>query len=156
MKIAKYLKDAFGIDDLSIEMAAGTPMLFGRVDWSVAKLPIAAVSGGLNRLAPMLFAVANHPKGAIFIDEIEDGFYYRKMESIWSMLLGLAESYESQVFASTHSLECIQAAANVARSDPGKFSFIRVIKKENKSVLHEFSGSDFATTLEAGFDPRSA
>jgi AAA15 family ATPase/GTPase len=119
------------------------------------KVPLNVVSGGLNRLTPILCAILNVPKGTVLIDEIEDGFYYKKMQSIWATLLKLADENDVQIFATSHSLESITAAAKVAEQHPEKFSLIKVANDGEKSSLELFEGADFTATVEAGFDPRS-
>lgn len=153
-EIARYLSEHFGIGDLSIEMDAGVPMVFAKMDSVPHKVPINIVSGGVNRLVPILCAIANNPKGAILIDEIEDGFYYKRMYSIWDILLKLSDSSDGQIFATTHSRECIEAAAQLAEKFPDKVT-LTIMKNDGKSAaLEVFDGEDFSSTIEAGFDPR--
>lgn len=155
-EVAKYLEQYYGIEGVSIELNAGAPMVYGRKPPQTEKIPLPSLSGGLNRLAPILFSIACFPKGAICIDEIEAGFYYQRMPKIWEMLLHLADEHESQIFASTHSAECLAAAAKIAEQYPEKFALIRATNREGKSKLELFDGSDFASVIEAGFDPRSS
>jgi hypothetical protein len=153
-QIAKYLHDEFHVKDFSLEMNAGIPMVFVRTDDASEKMPLPIVSGGLNRLMPILCSIPNVPKGTVLIDEIEDGFYYKKMESIWTILMNMAVENDVQIFASTHSLECITAAAKVAEKNPEKFALIRAANRNGKSTLELSPGEDFTATVEAGFDPR--
>jgi AAA15 family ATPase/GTPase len=61
----------------------------------------------------MIFALLINPKKIIFIDEIENGLHYTAYPDIWKTLFRLAIELDSQIFATTHSLEMIQAFADV-------------------------------------------
>jgi AAA15 family ATPase/GTPase len=61
----------------------------------------------------MIFALLINPKKNIFIDEIENGLHYTAYPDIWKTLFRLAIELDSQIFATTHSLEMIQAFADV-------------------------------------------
>lgn len=154
-EIERYLEEEFHVRDLSLEMSAGVPLIFGKIESVPEKVPLNVVSGALNRLVPIMCSIVNYPKGAILIDEIEDGLYYKKMESIWEMLLKLADENDSQIFASTHSQECLVAAAKIAEKYPEKFALIKATNTGKNSTLELFDGDDFAATVEAGFDPRT-
>lgn len=154
-EIAAHLREEFNVEDFSVELSAGVPMVFVKVRDVPEKLALPVVSGALNRLMPIMCALVGNPKGAVLIDEIEDGFYYKKMESIWEALFQLAIKNDAQIFASTHSKECIAAAAKVAEKHPEDFALIKVAHGNGKSTLELHEGDDFVAAVEAGFDPRA-
>ncbi len=45
----------------------------------------------------------------LMIDEIDTGVHYLKLPEMWSIIFRLAEETGVQIFATTHSLDCIQA-----------------------------------------------
>ncbi|NCR41192.1 MAG: AAA family ATPase [Microcystis aeruginosa W13-11] len=67
----------------------------------------------INRLIEIIFALLLNPKKIIFIDEIENGLHHTAYPDIWKTLFRLAMELDSQIFATTHSLEMIQAFADV-------------------------------------------
>lgn len=77
------------------------------------RLPISLFGEAINRLIEMIFALLINPKKIIFIDEIENGIHYTAYPDIWKTLFRLAIELDSQIFATTHSLEMIQAFADV-------------------------------------------
>ncbi|CAO5064376.1 ATPase AAA-type core domain-containing protein [Microcystis aeruginosa] len=77
------------------------------------RLPISLFGEAINRLIEMIFALLINPKKIIFIDEIENGLHYTAYPDIWKTLFRLAIELDSQIFATTHSLEMIQAFADV-------------------------------------------
>jgi hypothetical protein len=77
------------------------------------RLPISLFGEAINRLIEIIFALLLNPQKIIFIDEIENGLHYTAYPDIWKTLFRLAIELDSQIFATTHSLEMIQAFADV-------------------------------------------
>jgi predicted ATP-dependent endonuclease of OLD family len=47
--------------------------------------------------------------GVLLIDEVDTGLYYRTQTDMWRLLLDTAKRLNVQVFATTHSLDCVRA-----------------------------------------------
>jgi AAA domain/AAA domain, putative AbiEii toxin, Type IV TA system len=88
--------------DISIELDAGSPVLFAKVASLPQKIPLGVASGGMNKLAAILLAIPIQSGGVVLIDEIENGFYYDRMQMIWEALLDFVNEFKCQIFASTH------------------------------------------------------
>jgi hypothetical protein len=140
--------------DLSIEVSAGLSMLFIALKDMPEKIPISLASGGMNKLAALLLAPAVQPGGIVLIDEIEAGFYYKRLPLIWESLYEIAEHYNSQIFASTHSAECLEAAAAIAEKHPKDFMVIRPVMEDGESKIRQFDGSRFVNAIEEQIDIR--
>ena len=80
-------------------------------------IPFALLGGGLGRLAGILLSIADAPGGVVLIDEVENGFHRSVLSRVWSAIGEAAGRYETQVFATTHSFECIEAAHEAFRED---------------------------------------
>jgi AAA15 family ATPase/GTPase len=50
---------------------------------------------------------------ALLIDEIENGLHHSVLTTIWEGLFNASAEIGVQIFATTHSLECIRAAHSV-------------------------------------------
>jgi predicted ATPase len=151
---ARFREHFKEVKDLSIEVHGGMPLLFARLQGSEEKVPITSISGGMNKLAAVLFAIPSMAGGIIFIDEIENGFYYKRLPEIWRSIAHFADAYEVQVFASTHSEECLRAAASTAANAPETFSLIRSVKIDGTTALRQFSGRDFVDAIEEHVEVR--
>jgi AAA15 family ATPase/GTPase len=73
-------------------------------------LPLVLMGQGLGRFASILLRIANARNGVVMVDEIENGFHYSVMEKVWRAIGEAARRFDVQVFATTHSWECIGAA----------------------------------------------
>jgi len=59
-----------------------------------------------------IFACKN---GQLFVDEIDNGIHYTKLDRLWEIILTVSKEQNVQVFATTHSKECIESYARVAK-----------------------------------------
>jgi len=85
------------------------PMLYG--DLGTGRLiPLPLMGGGMVRLCSLGLAIASSPNGVVLIDEVENGFHHTVLKKMWSAIEDLARQFNVQVFAATHSRECITAA----------------------------------------------
>ena len=75
-------------------------------------VPLGFLGDGIGRLLSMVLAFHNARDGSILIDEIENGLHYSKLLEVWKSLDWLSREFNVQVFATTHSYECIVAANN--------------------------------------------
>jgi len=78
--------------------------------------------------------------GILLIDEIENGIHHSVMPELWKTVAALAERYNAQIFATTHSIECVLAAYEAFSSrEPYDFSLYRLeqVKGKIRSVQYE-------------------
>jgi AAA15 family ATPase/GTPase len=77
------------------------------------RLPIALFGDAINRLARIVLKLLNNNSSILLIDEIENGIHYTNQREFWQILFRLAIELDTQIFATTHSLEMIRAFADV-------------------------------------------
>ena len=58
----------------------------------------------------------------LLIDEVENGIHHSVHKQIWTGLAEVAETLDVQIFATTHSAECLEAA-NDAFAERGAYDF---------------------------------
>ena len=68
---------------------------------------------GINRILTIILSMVNVENGYFFIDEFENGLHYSVQKDLWKMIFYLAEKLNIQVFATTHSSDCINAFQEV-------------------------------------------
>ncbi|MBE7473653.1 MAG: ATPase [Anaerolineae bacterium] len=94
---------------LAVLVRGGAPMING--DIGVGELvPLPLMGEGVVRLASIVLAIANAQNGTVLIDEVENGLHYSVMVNVWKAIAFAARQSNTQIFATTHSWECIRAA----------------------------------------------
>jgi AAA15 family ATPase/GTPase len=79
--------------------------------------PVSLSSFGdaIYKVVSIILKALNAPKGGVLlIDEIENGLHYTVQDEFWRLLFILANEFELQIFATSHSLEMINAFNKVA------------------------------------------
>jgi len=85
------------------------PLLY--VDAGLSEmLPVTQMGQGFNRLLDIYSELLAAEAKVLLVDEIENGLHHTALPTIWEGLFHAASEVDVQVFASTHSLECIRAA----------------------------------------------
>lgn len=86
-----------------------------------------------------IFAVEN---GYIFIDELDNGIHYSLLDELWEIILTLSKELNVQVFATTHSKECIESYCRIAEKlDEKDVSLITLVKnkeKQTKAIVRDY------------------
>jgi hypothetical protein len=80
-------------------------------------IPIGSFGDGMWRLLAMAIAISQCRGGVLLVDEIDTGLHYTVLPDMWRLIMEAARSLEVQVFATTHSSDCIQALADACASD---------------------------------------
>ena len=119
-------------------------------------LPIRLVGDGLGRLLFVLLAIAANPDSIILIDEIETGFHYTMMETLWKLIAQSAREYNCQIIATTHSYECIQKAVLGIRSTEmeKQFCMYRVEHRDGENRAFRFDGEMTQQSIEMNMEVR--
>ena len=97
--------------------ASGQPMIWADVGLPEL-LPLPVLGEGMNRITRLVLAIASTPDGVVLVDEIENGLHHSALKKVWKTIERVAEQSNTQVFATTHSYECVVAAhAVLSQSD---------------------------------------
>jgi hypothetical protein len=94
---------------VSTILAAGGTILYGDIGLG-RMLPLALMGDGLARFASLILRIATARRGVVLVDEIENGLHRSIIRKAWTAVAEAARLFDVQVFATTHSWECIQAA----------------------------------------------
>jgi GTPase SAR1 family protein len=73
-------------------------------------LPLPLAGEGMVRLASIAIDLASAPSGVVLIDEVDTGLHYSVMSQVWKAIAITASKLNVQVFATTHSAECVRSA----------------------------------------------
>lgn len=101
---------------LSLLVIAGKPAIHGNLGLK-RLVPIALLGEGVRRLLSFVLAIIDCPGGTVLIDEIENGLHHSVLQKVWTAIAHAARRADVQVFATTHSFECIEAAHEAFTAD---------------------------------------
>ena len=72
-----------------------------------------SMGDGVNRILTIILAMVNCNDGFLLIDEFENGLHYSVQTALWSVIFKLSKTLNIQVFATTHSNDCIASFESV-------------------------------------------
>jgi len=72
------------------------------------QIPLKSLGDGMSHLFHIILALVNAKNGFLLIDEFENGLHYTVQPKIWELIFKLATELNVQVFATTHSKDCVE------------------------------------------------
>lgn len=113
--------------DVMILAPAGDPELHVALDGLSGPQPLALLGNGAATIAHQIVTLASVAGGVLFIDEIETGLHHSILPQFWQAIDEASRLFNVQVFATTHSIEIIQAASQVFREENASdFGYFRM------------------------------
>jgi len=99
------------------------------------ELSLIEVGDGVRILISIIILLYSCKNGYLFIDEIENGIHYTNLDKLWELILTISKEQNVQVFATTHSKECIESYARVAKKlGDEEITFIELGRNKNNDV----------------------
>ena len=90
---------------------------------------------GIAKIISFICLLLAKKKSIVFIDEIENGIHYTNLDELWRIILTISKEQNVQVFATTHSDECIESYARVAKSlEDEEITFIELGKNKKDEI----------------------
>jgi predicted ATPase len=77
-------------------------------------VPLNSLGDGMLRVLQLVLKLFSAKGGFMLIDEFENGLHYSVQQKVWTLLFEMAEKLDIQVFATTHSWDCIVSFTKVA------------------------------------------
>jgi predicted ATPase len=98
-----------------------------------------SMGDGMNRILEIALAIASARAGCFLVDEFENGVHYSVHEELWRFVFAAASILNTQVFATTHSWDCISAFSLVSREHPEVGALVRLERTDDRVSSHVFS-----------------
>jgi hypothetical protein len=118
-------------------------------------VPLGSFGDGVRRLMTLALSLSRVGGGTLFIDEIDTGLHYSVMADMWKLVVKKALESKVQVFATTHSWDCIEGLSTLCQREPGlmdKVAIHKIDRALQNSVA--FSGESLVRMLRSDIDPR--
>lgn len=116
-----------------------------RLDGAYRPVPLNSMGDGMSRILQLVFKAYSAKNGFLLIDEFENGLHYSVQGKVWELIFELANKLKIQVFATTHSWDCVE-----------NFSKIAIARKDVEGILFRVGtsvrSSDFGRVIATTFD----
>lgn len=115
-----------------------------RTDSFGRRIPLRSFGDGLNRLFGIMLSLVNARAGVLLIDEFENGLHWDVQVAAWQLIFKLAETLDTQVFATTHSLDAINAFETAAGENQEVGTLVRLVRRGDAALPIVFSEAELA------------
>lgn len=125
------------------------------VDHTNKRLTLANLGEGAVFLLSIGVALASSQHGLLFVDEIDTGLHYSKLSGLWRMVIKAAKDLDVQVFATTHSLDCIRAIEAACDSDESlreDVALFSIDRRMDEAV--RYAGDELSVVVEHEIEVR--
>ena len=119
------------------------------------RVPLGSYGDGMRRLLALSLALMQTASGVLLVDEIDTGLHWTVMEDMWRLVVDTARKSSVQVFATTHSLDCIRGLAALAESHSDLVRDVSIHKMER--ALHKavrFAEDDIPAIVDQNIEVR--
>lgn len=119
------------------------------------RLPLGSFGEGTRRLLALAVYLVKASGGVLLVDEIDTGLHYTALESMWRFVIESARRLDVQVFATSHSGDCVRALAWLQTEAPelaADVSVHRIERGAERSV--RYSAADIEIAARHHMDVR--
>ena len=105
-------------------------------------VPLRSLGDGAIRLFTSALAMTNCANGFLLIDEAENGIHHSIQQQFWEMVFDTASRFNIQIFATTHSIDCVRGFSRAALESTEDGVLYRLEKKEQGINSVQYSEND--------------
>ncbi len=122
--------------------------------------PLHQYGEGANKLFRILVQLSLQKDKRLLIDEIDSGIHFSRFGKFWKTILEVANKYNTQIFATTHNIECINYFKDILLEDDfepyqSKSRIITLREFPNKQIkAYSRTFEEFEYALDFNMDIR--
>ena len=119
-------------------------------------VPLQSMGDGMTRVLQLILNALKAKNGFLLIDEFENGLHYSVQEQVWKLIFELASANQMQVFATTHSDDCVRAFSAVATEHALKGVLIKMERTDDEgdSVVSSVTEVELDSLVNSNVDVR--
>jgi hypothetical protein len=142
------------IGGLEILAPRGIPSVFLQ-DAAAGLSPVSTFGDGIRRALLIALTLPRLEGGALLIDELETAIHVSALGKVFRWMLDACKQYRVQLFATTHSLEAVDAILGADTTEQEDIVGFRLERTEERTVVKRY-GEDLLKRLryERGLDVR--
>ncbi len=143
------------IDRIAISELAGSASAKVLLRGAEGPVPLGTLGEGASRMLTLALYLAVTQGGFLLLDEIENGLHWSVMPRLWHFLVETARALDVQVFATTHSKDCLEGLADLYRARPDLARDVSVHRLEvGRETSLLFDASRIAEFIEMDLEAR--
>lgn len=144
------------LSGLSFVQVGENRIPIARLTDSDVVLPLKSMGDGMNRILSLVLALVNAQNGVLLIDEFENGLHYTVQKELWNLIFQLSVTLDVQIFATTHSSDCIDAFCSVMEiSDNMNIgSLVRLENKDGRIESVEYNPEELKIAKQFDLETR--
>ncbi|WP_437672568.1 AAA family ATPase [Sorangium sp. So ce131] len=120
-----------------------------------SRAPIGSLGEGVTWLFALALGAAATPYNLLLVDDIDAGLHHSVMDDMWTMVIDAARERKLQVFATTHSIDCLTALRRACERDGLRGQDVRVVRLiRGGEVGITFTADELATAIEGEVEVR--
>ncbi|WP_017660570.1 AAA family ATPase [Baaleninema simplex] len=117
-------------------------------------LPLKSMGDGMTRLFNIILALVNAKNGILLIDEFENGLHWSVQPKVWDIVFQLSKKLDVQVFATTHSRDCVEGFDRAWNQYPELGAFFRLDIKNGDIRATEYTSETLTDAMEMDVEVR--
>lgn len=108
-----------GIEDIVFTTSDQSlaPSAFLKSSSEKDRIRLGSLGDGMKRILTLIMNLVSAKNGVLLVDEIDTGLHYSVIEDMWRVIIKTAIRLDIQVFATTHSRDCLDALAGVLEDE---------------------------------------
>jgi len=131
------------------------PSIRVRVNTEAEPIPLKTMGDGMNRLFGLGLALVCSKDGILLVDEIENGIHWSVLPDVWKFVLKVAKRLNVQVFATTHSNDCLKAFHYSTKKNQSVDGIAaRIENKDGEFTVEIFDESRLSVIVNEGIEIR--
>ncbi len=136
------------------------PILMCKVDGQPHDIPLNHMGDGVVRAFKMFLYTLIAQADIILIDEVENGIHYSVLNVVWETVFANVKASGCQIFLTTHSYECIEAAVAAYNelhvpAEENLFAFYRLEDRKNDNITAvRYTPEDLVEVIDSNWEIR--
>ena len=143
-----------GLKSLSVIPIGPVPIIHVDTGGDIL-MPIYLAGEGMTRISRMCIDIASAPDGIVLIDDIDTGIHHSVLSSFWKVLFRITKNFNTQIFVTTHSAECLEAAhVSLSRTEQKAMKVHRLQRIGDSISVISYDNKKLGTAIETGLEIR--
>lgn len=99
------------------------------------RISLGSMGEGMNRMLGIALALVNAKDGMLLIDEVDTGLHYSVLPEMWKLIFEIAHRLNVQVFATSHSWDCIQSFQQAADANTEEEGMLIRLEQRDSGIV---------------------